>query len=410
MSRETRAAFFCETFHEVNGVALTARQLAALAERRECPMLAVHPGLRLAQCTSGSVTRLELPREWASFGVERDLRYDLYLWRFLPMLRKELAAFRPEVVHVTSPADFGQLGAILAHEMGIPLVASWHTNIHQFGGRRLKKLLQYLPENAANHVAACAERVALRLILRFYKIARAVLAPTPEQVAWLQEATGKPGFLMVRGVDSELFHPRHRTCEDGVLRLGFVGRVTPEKGVRLFPRIEQALLDSGLKRFEIVIIGDGSERPWLESKLRKGVFRGVLLGDGLAEAYANLDLFVFPSRTDTFGNVVQEAAASGVPAVVTTQGGPQSLVVRDVTGYAESTDESLMARVVQLALMPEKLRRMGEAARARVCNASWDAALAPVFDAYRFCHTMRVGQTRSPKLRAIPLSLDQTAR
>jgi glycosyltransferase involved in cell wall biosynthesis len=330
------------------------------------------------------------------------LRYDLYLWRFLPMLRKELAAFRPEVIHVTSPGDFGQLGAILAHEMHIPLVASWHTNIHQFGERRLKKLLQFLPESGANRVAASAERAALRLILRFYKIARAVLAPTRGQVAWLQEVTGKPGFLMVRGVDSELFHPRHRTCKDGVLRLGFVGRVTPEKGVRLFPRIEQALLDAGLKRFEIVIIGDGSERAWLGSKLRKGVFRGVLLGQELAEAYANLDLFVFPSRTDTFGNVVQEAAASGVPAVVTTEGGPQDLVAREETGYAESTEQAFVARVLELAFKPERLRKMGEAARARVCNASWDAALAPVFDAYRFCHTMPRSAARSPKLRAIP--------
>jgi glycosyltransferase involved in cell wall biosynthesis len=402
MSGATRAAFFSETFHEVNGVALTARQLTAFAERHQCPMLAVHPGPSLAQYKSGSVTRMELPRGWASFGIERDLRYDLYLWRFLPKLRKELAAFRPEVIHVTSPGDFGQLGAILAHEMRIPLVASWHTNIHQFGGRRLKKLLQYLPESAASRAAAGAERAALRLILRFYKIARAVLAPTPEQVAWLQEATGKPGFLMVRGVDSELFHPRHRTCEDGVLRLGFVGRVTPEKGVRIFPRIEQALLEAGIHKFEIVIIGDGNERSWLESKLRKGVFRGVLTGRELAEAYADLDLFVFPSRTDTFGNVIQEAAASGVPAVVTTEGGPQHLIQPAVSGYAESTEEAFVARVVELAFRPEKLLKMGEAARARVCNASWDAALAPVFDAYRFCHTMRGSAARSPKLRAIP--------
>jgi glycosyltransferase involved in cell wall biosynthesis len=251
-------------------------------------------------------------------------------------------------------------------------------------------------------VAASAERAALRLILRFYRIARAVLAPTPGQVAWLQDATGKPGFLMVRGVDSELFHPRHRTCRDAVLRLGFVGRVTPEKGVRIFPLIERALLEAGIRNFEIVMVGDGSERAWLESKLQKGVFRGVLLGRELAEAYANLDLFLFPSRTDTFGNVVQEAAASGVPAVVTTEGGPQDLVVPGVTGYAESTEQSFVARVVELAQTPEKLRSMGEAARAHVSNASWDAALAPVFDAYRFCQTMCRCAVSSPKMGAIP--------
>jgi glycosyltransferase involved in cell wall biosynthesis len=393
---------FSETYHEVNGVALTTRQLVAFAERHEYPMLAVHPGQTLAQFERGSIRRIELPRGWASFGIERDLRYDLYLWRFLPMLRKELAAFRPEVIHATSPGDFGQLGAILAHELRIPLVVSWHTNLHQFGSRRLKKLLQFLPETVADRVAAYAERAALRLILRFYKIARAVLAPTPAQVHWLEEATGKPGFLMIRGVDSELFHPQRRTSNDGILRLGFVGRVTPEKGVRLFTRIEQALIDAGIPRFQIVIIGDGSERAWLQSKLRTGVFRGVLLGQELAEAYANLDLFVFPSRTDTFGNVIQEAAASGVPAVVTTEGGPQNLIVGGVTGYAEATDEAFVKRVVELAGTPEKLRQMGEAARELVSRVTWDAALAPVFEAYRHCQALRRSSAPSPKLRVFP--------
>ena len=402
MSTTPRAAFFCETFHEVNGVALTARQLVAFAERHQYRMLAVHPGPALAEFERGSIRRIELPRGRASFGIERDLRYDLHLWRFLPMLRKELAAFRPEVIHVTSPGDFSQLGAILAHELHIPLVVSWHTNLHQFGARRLKKLLHFLPESAAERAAAYAERGALRIILRFYKIGRVVLAPTPAQLTWLEEVTGKPGFLMVRGVDSEFFHPQKRTCNDGILRLGFVGRVTPEKGVRLFTRIEQELLEAGLRQFQIVIVGDGSERTWLQSNLRSGVFRGVLLGEELAHAYANLDLFVFPSRTDTFGNVIQEAAASGVPAVVTTEGGPQNLVVAGVTGFAESSDDAFVKRVVELAKAPVKLREMGRAAREMVSRVTWDAALAPVFDAYRHSLTLHRSATRSPKLGTLP--------
>jgi len=207
---------------------------------------------------------------------------------------------------------------------------------------------------------------------------------------------------MTRGVDSEVFHPRHRTCHDGILRLGFVGRVTPEKGVRLLPRIEQALLDAGIRNFRIVIIGDGSEWEWLRSNLRTGVFPGVLLGQELAEEYANLDLFVFPSRTDTFGNVVQEAAASGVPAVVTTEGGPQHLIAPGVTGYAESKDATFVARVVELAFRREKLREMGEAARKLASNASWDRALEAVFEAYRYCQTEQRSAARSAKLRAVP--------
>ena len=88
MSTQPRVALFCETFHEVNGVALTARQLVAFAKRRGHPFLAELGGPQVAQFTEGSVTRLELPRGWASFGIERDLRYDLFFWRHLGQARR----------------------------------------------------------------------------------------------------------------------------------------------------------------------------------------------------------------------------------------------------------------------------------------------------------------------------------
>jgi len=145
MTSQPRVALFCETFHEVNGVALTARQLVDFAKRRARPFLAVLGGPRVAQFTEGSVTHLELPRCWASFGIERDLRYDLFMWRHLGVVHRALTRFRPDVIHVTSPGEFGQIGAYLAHTLRVPLVASWHTNLHQFAARRLQKLLTFLP-------------------------------------------------------------------------------------------------------------------------------------------------------------------------------------------------------------------------------------------------------------------------
>jgi len=382
VSAVPRVAFFCETFHEVNGVALTARQFVGFAQRQGRPLLAVHGGERLASFAEGSVSRLQLRRSSLSFGIERDLHYDLFLWRHLPLLRRSLAQFRPDVIHVTSPGEFGQLGAWLAHELHIPLVASWHTNLHQFAARRLERLLSFAPTGWTRAAHDWAERKSLQMLIRFYKIARATLAPTPEQVAWLQEATGRPSFLMPRGVNTEEFSPRRRTVNDTTVRIGYVGRVTPEKNVRFLVELERALVAAGHSDFLLCVIGDGSERDWLERNLRHGVFTGILRDEKLATAYANLDLFVFPSRTDTFGNVILEAAASGVPAVVMPEGGPKNLVMPGITGYVARDDADFIARVLELVRDHHELRRMGRAARENASRRTWDAACEMIYSAY----------------------------
>jgi len=169
------------------------------------------------------------------------------------------------------------------------------------------------------------------------------------------------------------------------LRLGFVGRVTPEKGVRLLASVERALEAAGIENFRILIVGDGSEMGWLKSHLKHGDFAGVLRGHALAQAYANMDIFVFPSRTDTFGNVIQEAAASGVPSVVTDEGGPKNLVNPRITGSIAHSDDEFVASVVELASDNARRQRMGLAAREKVANCSWDAAFEMTYRAYRHC-------------------------
>lgn len=384
MNSQPRIALFCETFHEINGVALTARQLVAFAKRQQRSMLAVHGGPEYARFKEGSVTRLELPRSFASFGIERDLRYDLFLWRHLRKARRALQEFHPDVVHITSPGEFGQLGAYLAHILHIPLVASWHTNFHQFAARRLQKLLAFLPAQWSKNTVQNAEQTALQLLLRFYRIARVTLAPTPSQVHWLEQVTGHPSFLMPRGVDCEQFHPSHRTINDGVLRLGYVGRITPEKNVRFLVDLEHALLAAGHTKFSFLVVGDGNERSWLERNLKHGVFTGVLRGPLLAEAYANMDLFVFPSRTDTFGNVIQESAASGIPSVVTSEGGPKNLVIPGITGFVAENDRQFIDLILELAAQPARLRVLGKAARENMQGVSWDAAFEMTYSAYRY--------------------------
>jgi phosphatidylinositol alpha 1,6-mannosyltransferase len=181
------------------------------------------------------------------------------------------------------------------------------------------------------------------------------------------------------------FHPNKRTVHDEILRLGFVGRITPEKGVRLFLEIERALEASGYREFQILFVGDGSEVTWLRQNLKHGEFLGVLSGEDLARAYANMDWFVFPSKTDTFGNVIQESAASQVAAVVTNEGGPQDLVVDGVTGHVAQCNDDFIRKVVELCGDRGKLQKIGAAAREKVYETSWDNAFEMCYKAYRHC-------------------------
>ena len=165
--------------------------------------------------------------------------------------------------------------------------------------------------------------------------------------------------------------------------VGYVGRLMPEKNLRLLARVEAALRAAGFTDARFQITGAGSERQWLERNLARATFTGVLAGVGLARAYADMDVFAFPSHTDTFGNVVQEAMASGVPAVVTGSGGPRFIVRDGDTGFVASSDEEFCDSVVTLARDQLLRRRMALAARRQVEKQSWDWVFDEVYDGYR---------------------------
>jgi glycosyltransferase involved in cell wall biosynthesis len=209
-----------------------------------------------------------------------------------------------------------------------------------------------------------------------------LMAPNLELIELLHRETGKPTYLMRRGVDTTLFSPTKRDTDDGAFRFGFVGRLSIEKDVRLLPSLERALIAAGHSRFRFVIVGEGSERRWLERQMTHADFTGELHGESLARAYANMDLLVFPSRTDTFGNVVQEALASGTPALVSGYGGPKFIVRAGVSGLVAADDRGFLDAAQAVMADHERHQRMRVAARRQALGASWDSVLDEVVEAY----------------------------
>ncbi len=385
-TRPPRVAFFPDSFGEVNGVAHTARQFTAWAARTGKPFLLAHDGWGSFQTpVEAAVELLELPRGFASFALEKDLRYDPLFLRHLGRALRALRAFRPDIVHITGPSDFGVMGAILAHRLRVPLVASWHTNVHEYAARRSGWALRALPPPMRQAAAREVEQASLRLTARFYRTARLLFAPNPALCQLLADRTGKPCLPMERGIDEELFSPAHRTTpapgRGGIWTLGYVGRLSVEKNVALLPRIAAELRARDL-RVRFVLVGQGAEEAALRAALPDGCFAGVLRGEALAEAYSNMDLFVFPSHTDTFGNVVLEALASGVPSVVTPDGGPAHIVRASNGGGLLAEDAEFADAIASLMRDPERHAAMRERARAYAASASWDAVFSGVYEAY----------------------------
>lgn len=382
MTTWPRVAFFSDSYHGVDGVATTCRNVVNAARRQGLPFMAVHAGEKTARWREGRLEILELDRGPLALQIDKHLKFDLLFTRHYQQVLEAVREFQPDVVHITGPSDVGITGARVAHALGVPLVASWHTNLHEFAARRLWKMAAVLPDAQRRALTDLTERQVLRICVHYYQIAKVLLAPNREQVSFLHEATKRPVFPMRRGIDTVLFSPTKRDACDSVFRIGYVGRVCPEKNVRFLVELERNLAQHGFHNYRFLIVGDGSERAWLEHNLRQADFTGELHGELLARAYANMDIFAFPSETDTYGNVVSEAMASGTPVVVTSKGGPKYQVQHGVTGFVARDSEDFITRVKWLMTHPEQHWRFREACRTWSNGRSWNGILDDLLDAY----------------------------
>lgn len=385
MIKIPRLAYFPDSFLEVNGVAMTSNRFMLYAKERNLPVLCIHAGPGNETYSDGSISYLSLKRSPLSFQLDEKLAYDPFFQRYAKTVRRKLLEFRPDIIHITGLNDISILGNYLAWKLDIPVLGSWHTNLHEFAARRLMKLGKFLPDAMFHSLSGIVEQKILEGALLYYKIPKVVLAPNQELVDILAKSTGRTARLMTRGVDTELFNPQKRTAYDGKFRLGFAGRLRAEKNVRMLVDLENRLIAAGKSGFEFLIVGEGSEREFLEKNMKFAHFTGFLEGEKLAETYANMDLFIFPSETDAFGNVVQEANASGVPAIVTDKGGPKFVVQNGITGFIASDSEQFAVYTIRLMDNPAERSKIAQAALKFARSRSWNVVFDGVYDAYREC-------------------------
>ena len=369
--RALRVALVTSSYNYIpDGVALTLNRLVGYLERQGVEVRVFAPTARQPafahQGTVVPVPSIPLP-------CRPEYRLALGMAGYV---KRQLLDFQPDIIHIGVPDLLGHAALQLARAQGIPVVASYHTRYETY-------LRHYW------HLA-WAERLLTGILRRFYGACREVYVPSEStREALLADGLRDNFKPWPRGIDTERFTPAKRSREWRT-RLGIgadelvilhVSRLVREKRLDTLT----AALNRVTLSHRVVIVGDGPDRDIVERKLPHAIFAGFLRDEALATAYASSDIFVFPSDSESFGNVTLEAMASGLPTVCADATGSRSLVVPGQTGFlVPAGDAGGFAH--QLTVLAQDLtlrRRMGEAARTRALTFSWEETLARMLGYYR---------------------------
>jgi len=368
-------ALVTETYPpEINGVANTLAQLAGGLERRGHRVSLVRPRQPADRQVSRSIgiqpNVQSQPAEFLVGGLPLPgypgLRFGLPA---LGRLQRRWQDARPDAVYIATEGPLGHAALSVARRQGIPTVTGFHTQFQQY---------------CSHYGAGLLMRPIITLLRRFHNRSGITLVPTQA----LQEDLSAAGFanlrVLSRGVDTERFSPRYRSaalraswgCGDATLVALYVGRIAAEKHIDLaieaFARIQRVEPNS-----RCVLVGDGPELAHLRHQHSHHVYTGAQVGQALAEHYASADLFVFPSLTETFGNVLTEALASGIAPLAFDYAAAHEHLQDGRNGYSVPMADRIafLRRAEEAASNRERLRALGQAARQTAESLSWDRVI-----------------------------------
>ena len=364
--QNNKRAWFTDTLEDVNGVATTIRKMTATGAAA---------GKELIVITSrNELTVDDIPiKNFKPIGEFELPEYELQKLSFPPILQMldYIQRERFSEVIISTPGPIGLTALLAAKMLNLQTSGIYHTDFPQY--------VRILTEDSF------LESVTWRYMHWFYGQLDTVFVNSEEyRVSWIKRGFDPEKLkILPRGLDTQLFHPTRRNpsffekfgAKNGQVRLLYVGRVSREKDLDLLAEAYRRLRDEGLS-IQLCIVGHGPYSKEFSEALPEALFTGYLTGNELAAAYASADIFVFPSTTDTFGNVIIEAQASGMPVIVSDSGGPKELVENNQNGLiTKSHDvEDLTRAIRELVLDSDRRKHMGDRARDSVINRTWPNA------------------------------------
>jgi glycosyltransferase involved in cell wall biosynthesis len=262
--------------------------------------------------------------------------------------KKRISQFKPDIIHLNSPETLGYAALKYAEKNDIPVVATYHTHFTSYFKYYHMDML---------------EPLIWPYLRRFYNRCDKVYVPSLPMMQELKSHGLKKIEYLPHGVDTKVFNPEYRSIAwrkkygvDRKIVILLVSRLVWYKDLKLFVDIYDKLQNNNNVTF--VLVGKGPDQPELEKLMPKAIFLGHQTGKALSTAYASGDIFLFPSTTETFGNVVIEAMASGLPCVCANVGGPKGIISDGITGYlSKPNDINSFMKNINMLLKSKKLRK-----------------------------------------------------
>lgn len=378
-----RIAIFTDTFTpQVNGVAKTFQRYTEYLEKNSIPFKIFVPETsKDDDLFSNQIHRFtSLP-----FFLYPECRIAL---PNLVHIKKQLQEFKPDIIHIATPFNIGWAGSYYGKKLNIPVVGSYHTHFDQY----LKYYdLQFL------------SKWLWKYMRWFHRPFLKTFTPSEETKQQVIQHGIQNVHIWSRGVDCEKFHPnidknevreKYKIKEKYVL--SYVGRLAPEKDLDILVNISKSLPEHISKQIRWLVIGEGPMKSELENQAPDNMtFTGYQKGNSLSKLYASSDLFIFPSTTETFGNVVLEALACGTPAIGANAGGVKEIIKHNKTGFLckpRGTDD-FVTNITNLLQDPVKLKDMSYEARKEALSRSWNA----IFEDLLFHYEEVIDETKKTR-------------
>lgn len=368
-----RVAIFTGNYNHIrDGVSLTLNRLVDFLQRQGVEVLVFGPTIS-EPALNHNGTLVPVP------SIKMPGRPEYRITTGFPAdARKQLEAFKPDLVHLATPDILGIKALRWAEKNNVPLVSSYHTHFSSY--LKYYKLSVFVP-------------FLWRFLSWFYGKCKQVYVPSKSMAEILVEKNVTANLkIWERGINSQLFSPDKRDMEwrrshgfdDDDIIITFVSRLVWEKNLRLFAKVVNRLKEK-YANVKAMVVGEGPAREEMMDLLPNGVFTGFLTGEELATAYASSDIFFFPSDTETFGNVTLEAMASGLPAVVANATGSKSLVDHGENGFRAPVDKSdkFFTLIEKLIIDANLRQQMSKASLEKSKKYSWDSINGKLLGYYK---------------------------